>query len=72
MMGVMVHIYWCLVYFVVRDHPGEIIFHLRIMQISTLMCDRWLSGEEESAPEELKLGTTNFTQIENISHNGSE
>lgn len=28
MMGVMVHIYWYLVYFVVRDHPGEIIFHL--------------------------------------------
>lgn len=28
MMGVMVHIYWCLVYFVVRDHPGKIIFHL--------------------------------------------
>lgn len=35
------------------------------------MCDRRLSGEE-SAPEELKLGTTNFILIENISHNGSE
>lgn len=27
-MGVMVHIYWHLVDFLVRDHPGEIIFHL--------------------------------------------